>query len=332
MFKDIFDQKNHLNNTKELLQQLKDKATSKFYNAKDLPQQLKDKATSKLDGAKDISQKLKDQATSKLDEAKEFYQQLKEQTNPKIDEVKEYILGLINVSDDDIQAICQLELDRFESIYQTVPLTHPQTQRLNNIVNKYYNMYEKNIVCEVYDCDYYMAYSFPDGHIKISNKIMNDFTDEQILFIFGHELGHIVNGDSKTGLIYSQIANYLSNLQKSSFITKIPFFSFNIITTLLLLMGINIIATQATNLATSSLGNYISRNQEFAADKFGVDVLLAAHCSVDDATSALELLKTDLSDDEENMNFFQYLFATHPTIDKRIAAINEYVTKPKSIS
>ena len=241
--------------------------------------------------------------------------------------VEEQIISLLGMSDEEIFELCKYEIENFEKYCPTLSASHPLTIKLNDIINEYPYFNDKKITAQVYKGDDFNAFSYPNGTIKISSGIMESFYHNEILFIIGHELAHIVNGDAKRDLTYAKIAFYLGKLKNLALKTNHVLAPKNIIG-FIGCLGIDIVSDGIFNLTSNSLAMYLSREHEFAADQFGLSLLNEIkedQNSLNSAISALKKLEEyNKIDSDDGQNFLKYIFETHPPVSNRIAALKEY--------
>lgn len=149
------------------------------------------------------------------------------------------------------------------------------------------------------------AFACANGDIRVFAALMDIMTDDQILGIIGHEIGHVVNKDSKDAFV---AALRMSALKETAGA-----------------VGGNTVATltdsQLGELA-ESLGNaQFSQKQESQADDYGYQFL--KDCGKDPANmaSALQVL-LDLQNGAESSKVDK-LFSSHPDLKKRIETLNK---------
>ncbi len=144
------------------------------------------------------------------------------------------------------------------------------------------------------------AYALPGGWIFFTDSMLKVCSDEnEIAFVLSHEIGHVIKRHSFNKLL----ADYsLSMIGK---FLRVNGFLQNVI----------------GDITQQFLSKKYSRENEYEADNFAVDLMKSAKYDVNSAIKFFEKLKAM----EEKSEFFPDYFSTHPSTDKRIAAIKEKI-------
>ena len=152
------------------------------------------------------------------------------------------------------------------------------------------------------------AFACANGDIRVFAALMDLMTDDEILAVVGHEIGHVVNKDSKDRFVTALRISALKDAAGA--------------------VGGNTVSSlsdsQLGDLA-EALGNaQYSQKQENAADAYGYEFL--KKCGKDPANMASALgvllkLQEDAGSAENSK--FQTLFSSHPDLKKRIETLNK---------
>lgn len=152
------------------------------------------------------------------------------------------------------------------------------------------------------------AFARPNGSIRIFTPLMDLMTDEQILGVIGHEIGHVVNKDSKDAYV---AALRMSALKEAAGAVG----------------GDKVQALTDSQLGdlTEALGNaQFSQKQENGADDYGYEFL--KKCGKDPSSMAGALgvlLKLQEEAGSPENSKFNKLFSSHPDLKKRIERLNK---------
>lgn len=147
------------------------------------------------------------------------------------------------------------------------------------------------------------ALALPGGNIVIYTGLLNEIESEnELAMIMAHELGHFHNRDHLRGLGRSFL-----------------FF----MTTTLLLGGDSGGAKILVN-SSGILQNNYSRDQEYAADRFALELLVKKYGHAGGATEFFKRLAA-----KETLPQLVHYLSTHPASEKRITALNAIIAEKK---
>jgi putative metalloprotease len=182
--------------------------------------------------------------------------------------------------------------DRLANIVSVIPADLIKAHNLN--IQAYY----------VVDVN---AFACANGDIRIFAALMELLTDDEILAVIGHEIGHIVNTDSKDAFVTALRVSALKDAVGA--------------------VGGNTAAaltnSQLGDLAEALANSQYSQKQENEADSYGFDFL--KKCGKDPgsmASSLGALLKLQEEAGSPENSKFEKLFSSHPDLKKRIEALN----------
>jgi len=156
--------------------------------------------------------------------------------------------------------------------------------------------------------------------ILLGDTLLENYTHDEIETVIAHELGHYEKKHIVKNLIIGTTASFVMFFLISFFYSiSISWFGFNSIVQisalpLLILWGslIGLILTPVTNI--------ISRKFEFEADEYAVSKTGKKEAFI----NTLEKLTDQNLGDREPHKFVEWFFYSHPSIKRRISAINSY--------
>lgn len=155
--------------------------------------------------------------------------------------------------------------------------------------------------------------------VLLADNLLNGFTEEEVLTVAGHELGHYKYGHLWKGLIVGGVFVFgslalVSGLHRTivSGWTILENRQWAALPLLVLLL-------MATGLITAPVQNAISRSFERASDRFAVRITKSAGSFA----SALDKLAAINKADREPHPWVEFLFYGHPSISRRIKAVAE---------
>lgn len=148
------------------------------------------------------------------------------------------------------------------------------------------------------------AFACGDGSIRVFSSLMDLMTDDELMAIIGHEIGHIVHRDSKDAIKRAYMASAARNAAGSVGGT----------------VG-TLSESQLSDLAQAFMGAQFSQKQEYAADEYGFDFCVAhgfsPHGMADGLGKLVELSKG------AKVSAVQQMFSSHPDSEKRAARMKE---------
>ncbi len=163
---------------------------------------------------------------------------------------------------------------------------------------------------KAYKTDQVNAFACADGSIRVYSGLMDIMSDEEILGVIGHEIGHVKNKDSRSAFKTALLTSALRD-------------------------GVASTGGTAAKLSSSQLGELgeaftkssFSKTQEYAADEYGYN-FLKEH-GVNPWAMALSFEKLKSLQDQaasSQTSAIQQLFSTHPDIVNRTAKMAEKAT------
>ncbi|MEK9139161.1 MAG: M48 family metallopeptidase [Bacteroidota bacterium] len=158
--------------------------------------------------------------------------------------------------------------------------------------------------------------------IILGDTLLMDFTEDEIETVFAHELGHYTHHHIRTGIIISTVSTFLGlYITAHLYAWSSSVFGFSSITELaalpLLALWLSLFGV-----ATSPIGNAVSRRHERQADKYAVK----KSGKRDTFVSALQKLASNNLADPKPHPLVEFLFYSHPSIAKRIRMVETVAT------
>jgi putative metalloprotease len=152
------------------------------------------------------------------------------------------------------------------------------------------------------------AFACANGDIRVFAGLMELMTDDQILAVIGHEIGHVVNKDSKDAFVNALRISALKDAAGAAAGTTAAALS----------------DSQLGDLA-EALGNaQYSQKQENEADAYGYEFMKKCGKDPGSMASALEvLLKLQEEYGSAENSKFKSLFSSHPDLKKRIERLSK---------
>lgn len=177
------------------------------------------------------------------------------------------------LSDDQIRSLSRQAAVEQDAQNTVAPASSSYAQRLARLVQRHTTEQGVTLNYKVYLSDQVNAFAMADGTVRVYSGLMDKLTDEELLFVIGHEVGHVVKGHSKRA---AQVAYTASAARK----------------------GAAALGGTAGNIAKSEIGALsqqiitaqFSQHEEKDADDFGLTFMQQHGYSTDAAVSALRKL------------------------------------------
>lgn len=232
----------------------------------------------------------------------------------KIDAVSKGVKAF-TLTDAEISGYCKEYIDWMDKNNPVCTVTDKDAgmrkvaTRLDNIVKKIpANILKDNgINIKAYYVVNINAFACGDGSIRIFAGLMEKMTDDEILAVIGHEIGHIVNRDVKdaykTALLTSALKDAVASTHDAA---------------------ASLTDSQLGSLGEAIANSQFSQKQENAADEYGFNFMKTCKSDVNAMASSLKvLLKLQEEAGATNGGKMDQLLSSHPGLDKRIARLEK---------
>lgn len=209
-----------------------------------------------------------------------------------------------SLTDEQIVQLCKESVAYMDS--QNTIETGAYNTRLQKIT-KGFKVDGLTLNFKVYKTAEVNAFACGDGSVRVYTGLMDVMTDDEIVAILGHEIGHVVNQDSKNAMKKAYMASAAQDLIGSA--------------------GVVGALTKATvgSIAESYFNAQYSQKREYAADDYGFEFAIKQGRSKYSMYSALNKL-ADLSSGSSVSSLAQK-FSDHPDSVSRAARQKEKADK-----
>ncbi len=107
------------------------------------------------------------------------------------------VIQAVTLSDGQIRQLSQQTADNLDSKHTLAPENNPYHQRLARLIAPHQNISGIQFDFRVYLKGDVNAFALPNGTIRVYSGLMDKLTDDELFFVIGHEIGHVIEGHSK---------------------------------------------------------------------------------------------------------------------------------------
>jgi len=208
------------------------------------------------------------------------------------------LLKAATVSNENVKAMAASAASSYDAKNKIAPEDSKYAQRLKKITANIKTPDDLKLNYKVYLTDDINAFAMADGTVRVYSGLMDLMTDDELLFVMGHEIGHVHHQHSKESYRMAYAAQAARK-------------------------GVASYGGTAGSLAAGSLGGLaeklvtskFSRGEESEADEFGLEFLKLNNINPQAAVSALKKLGGGKSS----------MFSSHPGSKERADAIKSKI-------
>lgn len=174
-------------------------------------------------------------------------------------------------------------------------------ERLERLTKDHQNEAGLNLNFKVYYVEEANAFACADGSIRVLAGLMDMVTDDELLGIIGHEIGHVKNGDTKDAIkkAYTVMAAKDAVSSVGGTVAKLT-------------------DSQLGDLGEALVNAQFSQKQELEADDYGYNFLKRNGYDAKGMASALRKIQAMQDGAPDKINA---LFSSHPDSGKRAARL-----------
>lgn len=219
------------------------------------------------------------------------------------------------LTDEQMTAYVKEYIDWMDTHNKVCEPDHPYTQRLNRLTEGLTDVEGIPLNFKVYWVIDVNAFACADGSVRVFAALMDIMSDEELLGVIGHEIGHVAHKDSKkafrTALLTSALKDGISaNGGTIAALTD----------------------SQIGDLGEALANAKYSQKQENQADDYGYEFLKKS--GKNPWAMALSFKRLKEIQGEGKQSKINQLFSSHPDLDKRIQrmekrATDEGITPPE---
>lgn len=219
------------------------------------------------------------------------------------------LLQSFSVSDDQVKGYVSQFIAESDKTNKVAATNDEYTKRLNRIVNGITQVDGQPLNFKVYVTKDINAFACADGSVRVYSGLMDVMTDDEVLGVIGHEIGHVAHHDTRNAMKSALRTAALKDAIASAGNTAA------ILTD-----------SQLGTLGQAYLNSKYSRKQESNADDYGYEFLKAHGRNPLTLCMAFKKLGS-LESSSKTASLVSRMFSTHPDTESRIKAIEKKAFK-----
>ena len=208
----------------------------------------------------------------------------------------------VTVSDASLRTASKNMMTQMDAEGRVAPESDKYGRRLANLTKNLTKEDGLNLNFKAYLADDVNAFATPDGSVRVFSGLMDLMTDDELLFVIGHEIGHVKLGHSLKQTRTAYLASAAAKVANAS--------------------GLN--SQQLADLGTKFVNAQYSQSQESESDAYGVKFLKRHNYNLPAAVSGMRKL-ADMEGSAAGKGMS--LFSTHPDAKQRAKKIQELISR-----
>lgn len=201
-------------------------------------------------------------------------------------------------SDSDATKMAMIAVGKLDTESKVAGSKDPYTIRLEKIFGKHKNENGLDLNYKVYLVKEVNAFATADGSVRVFSGLMDIMDDNELLAVIGHEIGHVVNHDSRDAI--------KAAYQKEALINAAASQSENIAA---------LTDGQMGKIVSSLIDRKYNRKQESDADLYSYEFLKRNGYNVNAEEAAFNLLAK--RSEGNPANFLDKMMSSHPDAKER---------------
>lgn len=216
------------------------------------------------------------------------------------------LMQSMTISNDEIQQYVSSYIAQTDAKSKVCGANDAYTKRLNKLVAGLNSVEGIPLNFKVYKTNDINAFACADGSVRVYSGLMDVMTDDEVLGVIGHEIGHVAHQDTKNAFKHA--------LQTSAIMDAVSSTSGTMAA-----LNDSQVGAIAQNLSSAKY----SKKQETNADDYGYAFLKSHGKNPAAMVKAFQKLKQMEQQSGTRSNGLSQLFSTHPDIDARISHMQQ---------
>ena len=227
------------------------------------------------------------------------------------------VVQAVTLTDEQMAAYVKESVDWMDRNNPVLPEDDPYTVRLRNLTAGITEADGIHLNFKVYNVVDVNAFACPDGSVRVFAALMDLMSDDELLGVIGHEIGHVLRHHSKNAFRTQLLSDALKDAVAAT-------------------------GSRAAALTESQLGTLTqglinarySQKQEKEADDCGYEFLVAKGKNPWGMVMAFEKLQS-LEGEQGQSTYIQKMFSSHPETQDRIERMSrrcerDHYTRPET--
>ena len=216
----------------------------------------------------------------------------------------------VTLTDAQMAGYVKESVDWMDKHNPVLPEDNPYTMRLLALTDGITDADGIPLNFKVYDVIDINAFACPDGSVRVFSSLMDVMSDDELLGVIGHEIGHVVKRHSKNAFKTQLLSDAMKDAigstgNKAAALTD----------------------SQLGTLSTALINAKYSQKQEKEADECGYEFLVANGRNPWGMVMAFEKLMELEGQSGSNSSFITKAFSSHPETKDRIKKMSERAAK-----
>ncbi len=217
-----------------------------------------------------------------------------------------YIAQALSLTDDQVKQYVSQYITQLDAQSEVLPENNSYTKRLRKLTQKLDGVNEEPLNFKVYRNNEINAFACADGSVRVYTGIMDVMTDDELLGVIGHEMGHVALHHTrkqmqKQMLTSAALAGLASTSDKVATLTD----------------------SQLGALGEVILNAKFSRDMESEADDYGYNYLCEAGKNPWVMVQSFEKMEKLSGESQSQTSTVTNLFSSHPNTADRIEHISQ---------
>ena len=216
----------------------------------------------------------------------------------------------VTLTDDQMAAYVKESIDWMDTHNKVSDADSEYTKRLNRLTEGLTEVDGIPLNFKVYEVIDVNAFACPDGSVRVFSSLMDIMSDDELMGVIGHEIGHVLKHHSKKAFRTELLTGALKDAISST----------------------GGVAAALTDSQLGALGETLvnakySQKQEKEADDCGYDFLKANGLNPWGMAMSFEKLSSLEGGSAKKASAVQKMFSSHPETQERIKRMSERAAK-----